>query len=75
MLDKTYSLHMNKTDDTIEDKLLLVCLKLFTNSFRTLFNINNPLSRHTEITIHVQLLQGEQKVTKSLGQSQARNQV
>lgn len=74
VLAETYSLHMNKSDN-VEDKLLLVCLKLFTNSFRTLFNINNPISRHSKITVHEQLLQGEQKVAKSLVQSQARNQV
>lgn len=49
VLDETYSLHMNKTDN-IEEKLLLVCLNLFTNSSRITFNTNNPVSRQTEIT-------------------------
>jgi len=42
VLGETYSLHTNKTDNT-EDKLL-ACLKLFTNWFGTLFNVNNPIS-------------------------------
>lgn len=49
VLHETYRLHMNKTDN-IEENLLLFCLHLFTNSSRIAFNINNPISRHTEIT-------------------------
>lgn len=39
----------------VEDKLLLVCLKLFTNSFRTIFTINNSVTRHAEVIVHAQL--------------------